>query len=230
MAIRFYRVGGCVRDALMGIKPDDIDYACDAPSFEAMRADLLAHGAKLLVENPEHLRIKAKLASGEVADFVPFRKDGTYSDGRRPDSVEIGTLESDLARRDFTMNAIAEDCKDGTLIDPHGGRDDIKFKIIKCVGNADERMAEDLIRPFRAIRFAVQKGFTIHEATYNAIIRIAPSKFSGVSTERITGELFKMFRVDSFDSFHLLFEKFPNLGEVVRERGVIWFKPTMGKM
>ncbi len=224
---KFYKVGGIVRDALLGVRSKDLDLVAIGGTFKEMEDEIIKRGGKIFISKPEYLTVRCNMPDVGVCDIALARYDGSYSDGRRPDSVVFATsIEQDLARRDFTMNAIAQDCGSSELIDPHGGRDDIRCRIVKCVGDADARMAEDLIRPFRAIRFAVTKGFTIHGATEKAIVRIHPSKFSGVSTERIVTELGKMFRADSFDSFYYLFERFPNLGEVVCQRGTIWFEPT----
>ena len=108
------------------------------------------------MEQPEYLTIRAKVPGIGPADFVLCRKDGSYRDGRHPESVAVGTLHDDLARRDFTMNAIAKD-EDGKIIDPFGGIGAIEIGIIECVGQARMRMEEAQLRLLRAIRFAVTK-------------------------------------------------------------------------
>ena len=105
--IRFFYVGGCVRDSLLGQKAKDIDIVCLAPSYRDMRDYLLNCGCQIFVEKPEFFTIRAKHPTLGYADFSLCRKDGFYSDGRRPDNVEIGTLFDDLSRRDATINAIA---------------------------------------------------------------------------------------------------------------------------
>ncbi len=102
--VKIYLVGGSIRDQLLGLKSKDLDYAVEAGSYEEMR-DYIKENGKIFLETPEYLTIRAHLKNGEPADFVLCRKDGEYSDGRRPDKVTPGTLYDDLARRDFTVNA-----------------------------------------------------------------------------------------------------------------------------
>lgn len=225
MNIKLFEVGGAVRDRIMGIAPKDIDYAVEAPSWEAMREYIIGKGGTIFLESPKYFTMRAKLPNIGGADFVLCRKDGIYKDGRHPESVEVGTIYDDLARRDFTMNAIARDVETGGNLDPYGGIKDIEDREIRFVGSPEARLAEDKLRAFRAIRFAVTKSFEIDQQTFEAILRISPHTFGGVSTERIREELLKMFKFDSFHSFNLLFNRFLNLGEVVRQRD-IWFEPT----
>jgi len=121
-----FEVGGCLRDEFKGIPSKDVDFAVEAPSFEAMRDELIEDGFEIFEERPEFFTIRAKVPKGNpledrtrVADFVMCRKDGPSSDGRRPDFVEPGTIFDDLARRDFTVNAIARNAITGEIIDPH---------------------------------------------------------------------------------------------------------------
>lgn len=223
-----YEVGGCVRDEILGVKSKDIDFTVvieegdrvlDDP-FIFMSQALIKEGFKVFVESPEFLTVRAKFPRGHAnenltADFVLARKEGEYTDGRRPDKVEVGTLEDDLARRDFTMNAIAK-AEDGTLIDPFNGREDIDAGIIRAVGDPVERLAEDSLRALRALRFAVTKEFAIdskladamesREVWYNIIKKI--------SDERIQVELSKMFRFDTEQSL-IMFSEFPSLRNAV---------------
>ena len=222
---KIFQVGGSVRDAILGVKSKDIDFAVEAESFDAMREVILARGGKIFLETPEFLTIRANVPELGSADYVLCRKDGAYSDGRRPESVTVGKISDDLARRDFTMNAMAIDMETKLGLDPHNGLADIVGKLISCVGDAKTRMEEDKLRAFRAVRFAVTKGFTIEAKTEDAIRALAPESFDAVSTERIREELLKMFTSDSYDSFDMLFNRFLNLGEVVRRRE-IWFVPT----
>ena len=158
---KFYEVGGAVRDEILNLPTNDLDYAVEAESYEAMREAVLERGGEIFLESPEYLTIRAKVPGIGPADFVLCRKDGAYSDGRHPDRVEPGTLLDDLARRDFTMNAMAVDIENGKLYDPHDGRKDMEAETIRCVGVAEERFEEDALRILRAIRFAITKG---HEA------------------------------------------------------------------
>jgi tRNA nucleotidyltransferase (CCA-adding enzyme) len=187
--MKLYKVGGCVRDELLGIKSKDIDYSVEAPSYEHMKEGLLSIGCKIYWETPQYLTIRGKLHNEDV-DFVLCRKDGAYSDGRHPDEVTIGTIYDDLARRDFTMNAIAI-AEDGTYLDPWGGRNDIKDGLIRCVGSTD-RLREDALRIIRAVRFAITKDFELDYAIEKAI---NDHEFYDllyeISAERIAGEINK---------------------------------------
>jgi tRNA nucleotidyltransferase (CCA-adding enzyme) len=169
---RFFQVGGSVRDKLLGVKSKDIDYAVECESFDAMREAILAKGGKIFVETPQYFTIRANVPVLGATDYVLCRKDGAYSDGRRPDSVEVGTIFDDLARRDFTVNAIAIDTETGALIDPHGGAQDLTARVLRCVGNPVDRFNEDRLRIFRAARFSLTKGLTVHLDTFFAIADI----------------------------------------------------------
>lgn len=222
-----YLVGGAVRDELMELPSKDLDYVMLAPSFEAMRAELLSQGCKIFVEKPEFLTIRAMHPSLGSVDFACGRKDGEYTDGRRPDSTAIAAnIEEDLARRDFTCNAMAKNVETGRIIDPFGGRLSIATKLLSAVGDAEKRMNEDYLRAFRAIRFAVQKDFVIEYHLGLTLLRLNPDNFAAVSTERIRDELLKMFMANPERAFELLYHKYPILGRVVNARG-IWFRPTM---
>lgn len=227
MKAKFYRVGGCVRDSIMGIQSKDIDFSVEAESYNEMKESIRARGCDIKVEKPEFFTIRAvdKVLGG--VDFVMCRKEGAYSDGRRPDSVENGTLFDDLSRRDFTMNAIAQD-DDGKIIDPFDGRVDIENKMIRCVGKASDRFSEDSLRMLRAIRFAVTKEFDlsvdIHKLLHDPHF---VSLVGNVSQERIREELFKMFKHNTLKSL-LIFELYPLLKEEIFSKD-IWLMPTSTK-
>jgi tRNA nucleotidyltransferase (CCA-adding enzyme) len=197
MTINYFKVGGCIRDRILGVRSKDIDYAVEAPSFEAMVEDIEKNrGGRIYIQHPEFLTVRAKV-EGEDADFVLCRKDGIYKDGRRPETVEPGTIDDDLARRDFTMNAIAERA-DGSLYDPHGGQHDIQIGMISCVGKAHERFEEDALRMLRAIRFSVTKGFHISSDIKNCLDDpYFIDKIKNVSKERICDEINKCFAHDA---------------------------------
>lgn len=226
--IKFWKTGGAVRDSFLGRVSKDIDWAVEAPSFDAMREAILAKDGKIFLETPDCLTIRAKIPVLGAHDFVLCRKDGPHSDGRHPDFVEVGTILDDLARRDFTMNAIALDPESGALLDPHAGQADIAEKLIRCVGDPFKRLNEDRLRIIRALRFMVQLGFDIHGHTASAIegiIRVEGDKtFEAISTNRIRDELFKMFSVDTCQSVTLL--KHFGLMGLLKQRG-IWLKPTI---
>jgi tRNA nucleotidyltransferase (CCA-adding enzyme) len=156
-------------------------------------------------------------------DFVLCRKDGPSTDGRRPDFVEAGTILDDLARRDFTVNAMARD-EDGVLLDPHGGREDLEAGLLRFVGSAEDRLAEDALRAFRALRFSVTKRFTITDETAEALRAMHAEAFDAVSTDRMRDELHKMFSTDTAAALVVL-AQFPLLLEVALSRG-LWLKPT----
>ena len=210
MTIELFEVGGCVRDEILGKRSKDIDFSVEAPSFTAMREFLVHEGYEIFVETPQFLTIRARCPQHEVgykgltADFVLARKDGEYSDGRRPDEVTPGTIYDDLARRDFTMNAIAKS-SDGTIIDPFDGRRDIDDRVIRCVGSARDRLLEDALRALRAVRFSITLGFFIADDVKSAIqSKEVIESLASVSVERRRDELNKAFRADSLRTFDLL--------------------------
>ncbi|WP_040228384.1 CCA tRNA nucleotidyltransferase [Bhargavaea cecembensis] len=179
-------VGGAVRDRFMGLPADDVDVATSAlpeqvKSVFPKTADVgITHGTVLVI-HPD-----------APVEVTTFRTEGTYTDHRRPDSVEyVQSLKEDLRRRDFTMNAIALR-DDGSYDDPFGGRQDIRDGIIRAVGDPDERFGEDALRMLRAVRFAARTGFRIEEGTYAAIGRHAKS-IRAVSVERVKMELDKVW-------------------------------------
>ncbi len=182
-----FAVGGCVRDSLLDRVPNDWDIATDAQPDVVMQLfkDLhtiptgLNHGTVTLVMN------------GSNFETTTYRIDGEYSDNRRPDRVDFTqSIEDDLKRRDFTINAMAYNNKQG-LIDFFGGQEDLKNKIIRCVGDANERFSEDALRMLRAVRFSAQLGFSISYETKNAIIQNA-RLLNKVSRERIRSEFEKI--------------------------------------
>lgn len=147
--MKIYQVGGSVRDKFLDIKSNDIDFAVEANSYDIMYK-YLEKNYIIVFENKKFFTVKVRGKNGLYYDFVLCRKENSYSDGRHPDLVKMGTIIDDLARRDFTMNAIAIDDQ-GTIIDPFGGQDDIANKVIRCVGSTD-RLLEDSLRLIRAIR------------------------------------------------------------------------------
>ena len=226
MTLNHYLVGGHVRDTLLGLRSKDKDYAVEADSFDHMRSWLLAQGAEIFLETPQYNTIRVRF-NGEAVDFVLCRKDGPYSDGRRPDYTEPGTIYDDLARRDFTVNAIAQDPQSGEFIDPHGGLDDLSERILRAVGDPSERLEEDALRAFRALRFAITKNFTIDRDLDYALrtVRIL-HLMDNVATERIVNELHRMFKHDSIGSMLFLVNSYPMYLGVIESRG-IWFEPTV---
>lgn len=182
-----YAVGGCVRDALLGKLPHDVDITTDAlpEQTKSVFKDCkvietgIAHGTVTVIFNSEPFEI------------TTYRCDGTYEDLRHPSSVEFTSkIEEDLKRRDFTVNSIAMDRR-GNIVDVFGGRKDIAASLIRCTGNADERFNEDALRIMRALRFSSVLGFEIEEETAKAI-RKNREFLKKVSVERIFTELKKL--------------------------------------
>jgi tRNA nucleotidyltransferase/poly(A) polymerase len=210
--IKIYEVGGAVRDSLWGQQSKDVDFVMIAPSYAAMREHLIDEGFKIFVEKPEFVTIRASVpkdhplrARTKDADFVLARKDSPTSDGRRPDYVEPGTLEDDLARRDFTINAIARDPLTDEIIDPHNGRADIESRMLRFVGDPMQRITEDGLRVLRGLRFMVTKRLHAPEATWDALVSDkAALMLHWVSIERIREEVEKMFAADTVTSLQLL--------------------------
>ncbi len=203
--LRIFEVGGFVRDAILGVKSKDRDCSVvieNPPAdmtvdqgFEFMRDHLTRQGFKIFVETPEHGTIRALPPTrGEIpADFVLARTEGPYSDGRRPDWVEIGTLDQDLLRRDFTVNALARE-SDGDIIDIVGGLRDLELMRLRFVGDPHKRIVEDALRIMRGIRFQVTRGFCWEPESLNALHHPdVPALLAGISEERREQELRIMF-------------------------------------
>lgn len=178
-----YLVGGAVRSLVLRMPPKDWDLATDASPEEVMKLF-----RRVVPTGIKHGTV-AILHKGGQYETTTFRIDGKYSDSRRPDSVVFtGDLLEDLKRRDFTINAMAIDIGTGELTDPHGGRDDCRRKIIRAIGDPLERFDEDGLRILRAVRFAVQLGFTIEPGTVEGIESRA-GNLRKISAERIRDEL-----------------------------------------
>lgn len=177
-------VGGCVRDTLLGRRPGDWDVATSARPEQTMA--LFEH---TVPTGAAHGTVTVVLECGTI-EATTFRREGGYADGRHPDSVafDVG-LTGDLARRDFTVNAMAFG-PEGEVIDPFGGEEDLKKGLIRAVGDPAKRFREDALRILRAVRFAAQLGFAIEPATAAAMEEEAPGLVH-VSAERVTTELEK---------------------------------------
>ncbi len=185
-------VGGAVRDELLGRPHSDWDLATRLLP-EALMAKARAAGLKVIPTGLQHGTVTV-LLEGRPVEVTTFRSDGDYLDGRRPESVRLGvTLEEDLSRRDFTINAMALPVGGGALVDPFGGRADLAARLIRAVGDPLRRFAEDGLRPLRACRFAAQLGFEVEAATLAAIPRCLEVAHK-VSVERVFTELDKLLR------------------------------------
>lgn len=182
-------VGGCVRDVLMGRQPTDWDIATDAlpERIQELFPDNFYDNAFGTVT----IKTRDDDPIVRTVQVTPFRIEGTYSDKRHPDMVRFATtIEEDLSRRDFTVNAIAASL-DGAIVDPHGGQTDITDKTIRAVGDPVARFAEDALRMMRAVRFATSLDFSIDDATLKAITDNATS-LKDISAERVRDELIKI--------------------------------------
>lgn len=183
---RAYLVGGCVRDLLLGREPEDWDIASSARPEQIMAI----FGADAVPTGVKHGTVTVKSA-GEGYEVTTFRTEGRYSDGRHPDSVDFAqTIEEDLSRRDFTVNAMAMD-RIGKIIDPFGGAEDLKRQVIRCVGEARVRFSEDALRILRGIRFASVLGFSVEEDTQRAIHEQS-ALLERIAAERILAEMDKL--------------------------------------
>ena len=182
-----YAVGGCVRDSLRGHTPGDWDL-CTSATPEQMQAIFAAD--RLLLNGAKHGTV-AVVRGGKAYEITTYRLDGAYSDHRRPDRVDfVPDVHKDLARRDFTVNAMAWAPDEG-LIDDFGGQADLAAGIIRCVGDPAARFAEDALRILRAVRFAAQLDFTIDPATAAAAVA-ARDTLQTIAAERLFAELDKL--------------------------------------
>ncbi len=196
-----YAVGGCVRDFVMQRHCDDIDIAASSKPLETERI-LSENNIKFIETGLKHGTITAVL-NGDSFEITTYRTDGVYKDSRHPDNVEFITdLRCDLARRDFTINAMAYNDKKG-IIDIYGGQSDINNKLIKTVGNPNKRFKEDALRIMRAIRFASVLSFDVETDTKKAIFE-NKELLKNVSYERIFKELSKLLLGDNV--FNVLVE------------------------
>lgn len=200
-----YFVGGCVRDLLLGKKPDEFDITTDATP-EAVQKLF----PKVVPTGIEFGTVTVVLTDGTY-EVTTFRSDESYSDSRHPDKVKFTkSLEDDLSRRDFTINAMAYDPFSKTLVDKFGGQADLKKKIIRTVGDPMDRFNEDGLRPMRACRFAAKLGFEIEKDTLQATGKTL-DKAKKVATERIHDEFVKMLSAQK-----------PSIGiEYMRESGLL---------
>ncbi|MDR1836566.1 MAG: HD domain-containing protein [Treponema sp.] len=200
-----YLVGGAVRDMLRGKKIHDWDLATNALP-EEVTAIVKRAGGRVVPTGVRHGTVTV-FYKKHNAEITTFRTESGYSDGRRPDHVHYTTdIEEDLSRRDFTMNAVALSLPSGEIIDPFGGKADIRAGVIRCVGEAGERFNEDGLRPLRAVRFAAQLGFEIEQTTQDAIGG-ALSVSAKVSQERVRDEIDKILASPLPSRAFLLMEK-----------------------
>ena len=182
-----YAVGGCVRDSLLGLASHDWDLCTSARPEQVMA---LFGEEKCIPTGLQHGTVTVK-QGGRLYETTTFRTEGAYSDGRHPDAVcFVPDVREDLARRDFTINAMAYSAEEG-LIDPFGGRDDLAAHLVRAVGEPERRFEEDALRILRLYRFAARFGFAIDPATGAAARALGPH-LDCVSAERIQEELLKL--------------------------------------
>ena len=202
-----YLVGGAVRDMIMKVPAHDWDVATNATPQDVIKL------FKFVVPTGiEHGTVTVHYKGNEI-EVTTFRTEAGYSDGRHPDSINYAaTIEEDLARRDFTMNAIAASLEDGSIVDPYGGQEDIKKQLIRTVGAPHERFMEDGLRPVRALRFAAKLNFSIENNTYSEIFKDEiKKKVSSISIERFRDEFEKIMKA-----------KVPSVGlKMMEETGIL---------
>ncbi len=190
-------VGGCVRDWLLGHQPHDFDLATDATPQEMRN---VFAGFPLVTAGEKHGTVGV-IFGHEVVEITAYRTEGAYSDSRHPDWVNfVRSLEEDLARRDFTVNAMAWGPKKG-LQDPFGGQADLKAGVLRAVGNPNRRFQEDALRILRGMRFAARLGFRIESGTFDAMLA-EKERMDGLAKERVFSELSQLLLVA--DAAHLL--------------------------
>ncbi|MEK7564997.1 MAG: HD domain-containing protein [Patescibacteria group bacterium] len=198
-----YLVGGCVRDLVLSDLSRDLSRGVEGLPFKAKDWDITTNAKpeeiqKIFTDSVYEndfgtvgIKVRHSEEVTEVVEVTPFRKEESYTDKRHPDKVIFTQkVEDDLARRDFTVNALAMDIK-GNIVDPFNGQEDIKSKIIKAVGKPEDRFSEDALRLMRAVRFAAQLGFDIEPATKEAI-KLLANNLKAISHERIRDELTKL--------------------------------------
>ncbi len=244
-----YLVGGCVRDLVLGRDPADYDVSTDATPEQVMKIfpKTWAVGAQFGVvlvpvdpqsstlatparmghpaeeENP-HEELDKIATKAHAIEVATFRSDGIYSDGRHPDEVTFSKeAKEDVQRRDFTINGLLYDPTDNQVLDYVGGLSDLRHEIVRTIGSAERRFAEDKLRMLRAVRFAARFGYTIESETFASIQRLAP-QIHQVSKERVRDELTKMLvegharrAFELLDSSGLLREVLP---EIEKMKGV----------
>lgn len=233
MDMEIFEVGGCVRDKLLGIPTNDIDFvvvldperfADIEGGFSHMVNELETAEFKIWQTTPDKVAVRAQFPESmrpmfdgvRDADFVLARTEGPYSDGRRPDWVKVGTLAQDLIeRRDFTVNAIAK-AADGTLIDLSEGLKDLESKTLRFIGDPMERITQDAVRVLRGLRFHIVKGFNFDPITWEAMnTDETASLILNIAEERRDKELSKMFEFDTIGSMAVMADMNPKVVESI---------------
>jgi tRNA nucleotidyltransferase/poly(A) polymerase len=239
---QLFKVGGCVRDELLGLTSKDIDFTfvlddlnmSVADGFVSMHNWMTDRGFQIFLSTPDCFTIRAKFPKGDpneglVADFVMARKEVGYVEGTRRPILELGTLVDDLTRRDFTVNAMAVD-EEGNIIDLFDGKWALENRMLITPLDPAITFMDDPLRMLRALRFSITKGFTIAPIVWSAMFipGLLDKLETVVSGERIREEVVKMMKADTVASLRLFAEIDriePRFQEIVFGKGM-WLKPT----
>jgi tRNA nucleotidyltransferase/poly(A) polymerase len=232
--LKLFKVGGCVRDEILGVRSNDIDYSVVVTgltdindAFQYLNDWLFANDYEIFLSTPECLTVRARKGR-EAADFVLARREVGYIPGTRQPIVEVGTLYDDLVRRDFTFNTLAVD-ENGEKVDMFGGIEDLHNRILRTPLPAMQTFMDDPLRVLRAVRFRIKYGCVwtvdIQKAIENPCL---PEMMSVVSTDRIRDELSKAMAVNSFATLKLLSSLPDALVKVWLGNG-LWLMPTTKK-
>ncbi len=239
--MKIFEVGGCVRDELLGLESKDIDFTVvlDDTSLSVdegwnkMLKWLRSEGFSLFLETKDCFTVRGKFPKGHkneglVGDFVMSRKEVGVIPGTRKPILELGTLEDDLMRRDFTVNSLCKD-EDGKIIDLFEGVYDLKTRVLRTPLDPMITLLDDPLRMLRGLRFSITKGFIIDSKLWDSMLdpRVLDKLKEVVSHERMREEITKMMKHDTIKSLKLL-NKIPGLMEVVFSNGM-WLMPTTKK-
>ncbi len=239
--MKIFEVGGCVRDELLGLESKDIDFTVvlDDTSlsvdegWDKMLKWLRSEGFELFLETKDCFTVRGKFPKGHkneglVGDFVMSRKEVGVIPGTRKPILELGTLEDDLMRRDFTVNSLCKD-EDGKIIDLFEGVYDLRTKVLRTPLDPMITLLDDPLRMLRGLRFSITKGFIIDSKLWDSMLdpRVLDKLKEVVSHERMREEITKMMKHDTIKSLKLL-NKIPGLMEVVFSNGM-WLMPTTKK-
>jgi tRNA nucleotidyltransferase/poly(A) polymerase len=243
---QIFRVGGCIRDGILGIQSKDIDFTFVLDNldqtveagFLQMEQWMINNGFEIFLSTPDMFTVRGKFPkdhvhAGLVADFVMARKEIGYIEGTRRPILALGNLTDDLVRRDFTVNALAEDI-DGNIIDLFNGREDLAKGLLRTPLDAMTTMMDDPLRILRALRFVITKDFQMHADIWSAMKQpnILKKLEQTVSAERIREEIFKMMAKDTVRTFRLLADvdqDIPGFLDLIFKNG-LWLKPTFEKV
>ena len=239
--LKLFKVGGCVRDGLLGVHTKDIDFTVVLDDtnqtvdqgWDTMLTFLKDQGFKVFLKTKDCFTVRAMFPKGHkhqglVADFVMARKDLGFISGTRKPILQLGTLSDDLMRRDFTLNAMAMDM-DGNIIDDWGGQRALQQMTLRTPLDSMTTLMDDPLRLLRALRFSITKGFRIATPLMDAMLQkgLLDKLSEVVSQERMREEVTKMMKHDTVKSLKVL-SSVPGLLEVVFQ-GDMWLMPTTKK-